>query len=37
MQEDIDSYQARAYLYFFLPCAPTGKIESLYKEEVFHS
>ena len=37
MQEGFDSYQARAYLYIFLPCDPAGKINSLYNEEVFHS
>ena len=37
MQEDFDSYWARAYLYFFLPCDPAGEIESLYKEKVYRS
>ena len=37
MQEGFDSYWARALKYFFLPCDPAGKINSLYNEEVFHS
>ena len=37
MQEDFNSYQARAYLYFLLPCDPAGKLKSLYNEEVYHS
>ena len=37
MQEDIDLYRARALKYFSLPCDPTGKINSLYNEEVYRS
>ena len=37
MQEGFDSHWARALKYFFLPCDPAGKINSLYNDEVYHS
>ena len=37
MQEGFDSYEARAYLYFFLPCDPAGKMNSLYNKKVYRS
>ena len=33
MQEGFDSYWVRALKYFFLPCNPAGKINSLYNNE----
>ena len=37
MQEDFNSYWACAYLCTCLPCDPTGKINSLNNEKVYHS
>ena len=37
MQEDIDSYWARAFKFFFLPCDPGGKINSVNNKKVYHS
>ena len=37
MQDDFDSYWARAYLCTCLPCDPAGKINSLNNEKVYHS